>query len=69
MLERDGKFYKKRPISAITGTPIKQLFIENGQEVYRYDYVRKEIGYELIEITEEEYRQYIKNLNNENDPS
>lgn len=61
VLERDGKFYKKNPLISPVGSPIKMDFIEDGKVVSRYDYVRKEIGYSLEEITEKEYNELLNN--------
>lgn len=63
VLERDGKFYKKIPLISPVGSPVKMEFIEDGKIVSRYDYVRKEIGYQLQEITQEEYDKLLNDYN------
>lgn len=67
ILERDGKYYRKRPIISPVGSPVKMDFHENGEIVSKYDYVRKEIGFSLEEITKEEYYNILNENSNGED--
>jgi hypothetical protein len=59
VLERDGKFYKKHPLISRVGYPIKMDFIEDGKTVSRYEYVEKEVGFSLEEISKKEYDELL----------